>query len=288
MTRLARSFALPLVLVTALATAHAAPQAAKPAAVPSAAAAPKRHAVEQVAIVGASLSEGFQAAPGWGAAFEASFARAGKVASNHSSSLVFMDLAGYGLAQAELALEEAPTLLLAIDYLFWFGYGSQDVDGKPVADEAQRLEMLERGLKSLEKFECPLVLGDFPNMSEAVGRILMPAQMPKAETLDKLNRRLREWAAPRENVVVIGLSSWVEELKSGKAIRIGERTYAAEVTKTWLQEDRLHPTVAGLAALATLVQHELATRKFVAANDYHSDAAAVLERLRMGATNGAK
>jgi hypothetical protein len=285
MPNLARVLVLPLALPFALwlaaPSAHAAPQnGAPPAAAPKPAAATKRHAVEHVAIIGASLSEGYEAPPGWGAAFEASFARAGKVASNHSSSLVFADVAGFGLSQAALALEEQPTLLLAVDYLFWFGYGAADVDGKPVADEAQRLAMLERGLKSLEKFECPIVLGDFPDMSEAVGRILMPTQMPKSETLGALNARLREWAAPRANVIVIGLSSWVEQLKSGKAIQIGPRTYDSEVTKTWLQDDRLHPTLGGLAALATLVHHELAARKFVAASDYHADAAAVLERVK--------
>ncbi|HMN95091.1 MAG TPA: hypothetical protein PKC43_13890 [Phycisphaerales bacterium] len=162
----------------------------------------------------------------------------------------FMDPRGNGTRFARTALSRQPSLLIALDFLFWFGYGVM-----PENDEAQRMALLEEGLALLDPFTCPIVVGDFPDMSEAVGRMLSASQMPRAETLEALNARLRAWAAERENVILFPLARLVQSLRSGEAIRIGENEWPARAPM--LQPDRLHPTAEGMIALAQQIVEEL-------------------------------
>lgn len=268
-------------LLLALWLAFSAPPAAVAPQTPAVAVqapAEKAHLLERVAVIGASLSEGYGSKTTWQATFEASLTRPMTCVLNKATALTFMSPSRFAVPQAQKALEAKPTLLLAVDYLFWFGYGTQDLDDQPLSSEEARLALLEKGLALLEGFDCPVVLGDFPDMSDAVGVMLMPAQMPAPETLKKLNERLAAWAKTKPNVVVISVSTWVGDLKAAKPIKIGAQTYPVEQTARWLSDDNLHATGEGLAALATHIGFELEARKLLAGSEHTADIATTLER----------
>lgn len=173
--------------------------------------------------------------------------------SDHTSSLFFMSPVATGARQVTLALEQEPTLLLALDFLFWYVYGDMGRDtGTPREAEA-RLERLERGLLELDRFSGPRVVGDLPDMSDAVGRMLRPAQMPSAEALRAANARVSAWAADRPDVRLFPLSTLVDQMRSGESLRIGTYEWAPADAQKTLQWDRLHPTVSGLIAITQQV-----------------------------------
>ncbi|MBC8328487.1 MAG: hypothetical protein ISR76_00220 [Planctomycetes bacterium] len=141
----------------------------------------------------------------------------------HATDLFFINPEDWGRILLDQALAEEPTAVVAIDYLFWFVYGGKE-------SEEQRLQELERGLAGLARFRCPLVLGEIPDMSASVGKMLARSQMPAAETLAAANRRLRAWAGDRDGTYLLVL-----------APRAGEGL---------IQADELHPTVLGLSGIA--------------------------------------
>jgi hypothetical protein len=239
----------------------------------------RANALERVAIIGASVSHGHRAPPGWQAAFEASLSTDNHVVANAATSMVFLGPKQYAAPQIELALAQKPTLVLAVDFLFWFGYGTKTFDGDRIETEAERLALLDAGLALLDKIECPLVVGDFPDMTQAAGVMLRPEQLPQRATIEQLNARLAEWAKSKKNVVLVPLAAWARDLLSRKTLVIGSQTYEPSVTAKWIQPDRLHPTAEGLAALATLVDVELATAKLERETDFIVDVARVYARM---------
>lgn len=155
---------------------------------------------------------------------------------------------------ALLAQDPRPTTVFAVDFLFWFTYGALAVDDgrAPVTDESQRLRGLEAGLALLDRVvdaQIPLVVGDIPDMSPAVGKMLSRAQMPKAETLAKANERIRAWAEGKPRVAVLPLARLVDDLRSGKPFEAGRRSWSEEADGPLIQRDQLHPTFAGTVAL---------------------------------------
>jgi len=142
--------------------------------------------------------------------------------------------------------EEPPTLVVALDFLFWYGYGDT-----PSGDElAERLGRLERGLRELERFDCPVVVGDFPDMHTAIGRMLREAQVPSPAALEALNRRTREWAGLREDVHLLPWSSLRETLREPPPGGLRSSRFELPGSAELLLADRLHPDLEGQAAIA--------------------------------------
>ncbi len=164
-------------------------------------------------------------------------------ARNLASAFVFLQPEAASRKQVEEALKARPTLVLGLDFLFWFCYG----DG---ATDDARLQRFEHGLKLLESFNCPLVLGDLPDASAAVNRQLTPEQIPSPRALAAANRRLKEWAAGRSQVTILPLSSFMRSVVQNRALTIHGHTFAAGRTLSLLQDDRLHPSPEGAAFLA--------------------------------------
>ncbi len=237
-------------------------------------------AIERVVVIGASLSAGFQLPSDLAGALEASLAGEHEPVLSHADNLLFLDPLHAGPAQVESALDEDPTLVIAIDYLFWFGYGLQGASGELLDSEAGRLELLERGLASLEPLRCPLVVSDFPDMSAAVGAMLLAEQVPDPGTLEVLSKRVREWASQREATIVLPLARTVQELDSGSSVRLG-RVQFPEGTRL-LQPDRLHPTPEGLTALVLLVADELVRADLAPELAFDFDPEGVLTELEGG------
>jgi hypothetical protein len=209
----------------------------------------------RIVMVGASASAGFTLAEPLGGAkteqcrlshfVDAALAAPHEPVRNLANALFFMNPDAAGQAQMTGALKERPTLVLGVDFLFWFCYGN-------ARSEEDRLQRFERGLKMLESFSCPLVLGDIPDASYATNTgIISPAQVPNGETRAAVNRRLREWAAARPQVAIMPLSDFMRTAMSNQAITLHDRVQLpAGKTRGLLQLDQLHPNPQGAAALA--------------------------------------
>ena len=75
--------------------------------------------------------------------------------SNFGNSLFFMQADSLGEQQIQMALDAKPTLVVGIDFLFWFCYGNG-------FDEPGRLQHFDQGLELLDAIHCPLIIGDIP------------------------------------------------------------------------------------------------------------------------------
>lgn len=186
-----------------------------------------------------------------------------------ATGLFFLNPVGTGRTQVDgvLGAKERPSLVVAADFLFWFTYGAADAQRQPIKAEKQRLAMLEVGLAEMDRLVqagVPLVLGDIPDMSPAVGRMLSKAQMPAVATLDAANARIQEWAASRPRVALLPLSRLIEQLRSGKPFDAGRRSWSEEVDGPLLQRDQLHPTFNGEVALLARIE-QAANERFLGA-----------------------
>lgn len=237
-------------------------------------------AVERVVVMGASLSAGFGAERPFVDVLDASLRAPHQAPLGLGDELFFTSPLQIGPRQVSTALDAEPTLVVAIDFLFWFGYGTTDAQGGAIELESERLELLERGLEFLADIECPLVVGDFPDMSAAVGKMLSPGQMPETSTLPLLSKRVREWAAGRKHTYVLPLSEIVAKLHAEGEVQIGRHTFPSGARL--LQPDQLHPTLDGLVAVAQLVCDQLVAAKLARAEEFELELAAVLGKLRKG------
>ena len=260
-----RTLAFALIVATP-SLAQVAPSPASPAAAAPAAAAK----TVRVAVIGASASAGFgcvmrekRADGDYALGFRLidmvrlACPELEIVSTDMSSGFFFLAPVKNGATAATRARDFKPDCVIALDFLFWYCYGDDSPKGGRIADEAERLEKLELGLKELEKFEVPVLVGDLPDMSPAVGKMLAPAQMPAKDTLEKANARFAEWAKGRANVRILPLADMQRQLMEDRALEI--RGVRLESTKQapLLQRDELHPAPHGMAGLACAVAAEM-------------------------------
>ncbi|MDP6538194.1 MAG: hypothetical protein QF903_06180 [Planctomycetota bacterium] len=226
----------------------AASVAQEPAAAPS--------PFERVAVIGASASAGF----GLSSELEASV-RLGEVlacllpeeaaVSDHGTAAFFRDPGAYGERLVTSAIAERPTLVVGVDFLFWYAFGARPDSTRPA--------LFERGLAELERLDCPLLIGDLPDVSHALtgkgpfgGPLISRGHLPPEAMLTSFNQRLRAWAAERDNVTVAPLAAYTALVRDGEDIELRGNRWAPAKLEDLLQEDRLHPTVEGSAAILVL------------------------------------
>jgi len=181
--------------------------------------------------------------------------------------LVILDLASSGFftnpmrigaASIERTRQWAPDLTIGLDFLFWYVYGSVDAKASPEQVRQVRLRDLEAGLAQLDRLGMPIVIGEVPDMSPAIGGMLSRRQVPSPGTLVAVNERIRSWAGEREDVVVVPLVQLTEGLRGEAALVIGEWTWDTDREDLdLLLPDRLHPSLDGLIALAQSVSHSI-------------------------------
>lgn len=223
---------------------------------------------ERIAVVGASSSAGFGVVSPGGAparlsdCLHAAITTDNTIVFDGASELLFMAPEALGASQAQAALAKDPTLLVAVDFLFWYFYGN----GTTTAD---RLARLETGFSLLESFDCPVIVGDLPYMIEAAGGMIPWSMMPDAEGFAPANARIHAWVDAHPNVTLVSLDATHKLLKSGGTYTRGSFEWDTQARGTLLQADHLHPNLAGTAAMAVeilhaLAQHESATLESVA------------------------
>jgi len=147
-----------------------------------------------------------------------------------------------------------PSLVVAIDVLFWYAYGGTRNATDPVQ---YRKEKFERGLALLEKIDAPIILGNLPDMHKAVGTMLSARQVPSVETIHALNIRVREWAKDNPNVFLVDLHRVVTNLMNDAQIQVFGHTWPAGSQSTLLQADLLHPTFEGTVGISLLIAEAL-------------------------------
>lgn len=159
----------------------------------------------------------------------------------HDDIMFFRRPTIVGKREVDDCLAEKPSMVIAIDFLFWYGYGFIWGDDIP----KQRLARLEVGLAQLERIGVPLVIGDFPDMRGAHPWMLHAIQIPSADTLGRLNARLREWANDKPHVLVLPLGAWVKRLRNDRwPVETPDGPGRLNLANA-IQWDRLHPTRLG-------------------------------------------
>ena len=251
------------------------------------------HPLDRVAVIGASLTWGYGAHMPFRTptythrelvtfpdVLEATLDDEFELAHQGSDILFFQRPMRSGPALAANAMAAEPTLLIAVDFLFWFGYGERDMQGRLHADAESRLALLEQGLDQLSTFECPIIISDFPDMRPAIGRILKPTHVPSPEALIAMNARLRQWADERSNVQVIPLSNVVKQLQHGSGFSVDELDFTDGDAEAMLQQDQLHPTTEGTLVIAQLVLRAVDSQlDTVDVDDYVRDPEIARQRL---------
>lgn len=178
----------------------------------------------------------------------------GRVIMHHySSGFFFANPGPTGRGEIDRALKIKPTLVLGLDFLFWYVYGTVTAEGKPMTTGADRLSNLQLGLDQLDRIVnagIPLVIADIANMHDAIGKMLSENQVPDVQTIGNANTRIMEWVKARPLVKIMPLSQILETLKSGGAIDLAGKSWNPAELGELLQNDQLHPTFAGTVVLA--------------------------------------
>ncbi|MFM7135251.1 MAG: hypothetical protein ACKO0W_13165 [Planctomycetota bacterium] len=261
---------LTTILAAALAVptlAQAEPAAAPAQPTPAVAEAP---ATPRVAVVGASASAGFGCVmreTREDGAYAGSFRLIDMVrlacpelefvSSDLASGFFFNAPVVNGAKAVDRAIAFKPDCVVGLDFLFWYCYGNDDADGKRVDGEEERLAKFERGLAELARLDVPVLVGDVPDMSRAVGRMLAKSQMPAPATLAAVNARLAEWARARPNVIVVPLAMLQRQLMEQGALEFAGRRLEGTKESPLLQRDDLHPAPLGMAGIACVVAESL-------------------------------
>ncbi len=193
---------------------------------------------------------------------------------NLANAMFFMMPDDIAHTQVRNALTNNPTLVVGIDFLFWFCYGHG-------ATDEDRITHFEKGLNLLESFQCPVMVGDIPDAAAAVGRMLNPREVAGPKARAAANRRLAEWAALHKNVTVVPVSEFMRKLAANESIQLHGRILPAGTTHALMQEDRLHTNQRGCAALAVSIFDEFIEAQYPRHfADILTDPAEVLERVR--------
>ncbi|MFT5285327.1 MAG: hypothetical protein ACI8TQ_001490 [Planctomycetota bacterium] len=248
-------------LILFLSACMTAPQAAQltasdsePAPTP-----PKFELFDRVVVIGASLSAGFglerenKAEISLADIFDATInAKHGRV-SNQAQPTFAFDPEGYGQLIVDATKALKPTLVIAIDFPFWFAYGN--------TPNERRLSRLKAGLKLMDGFDCPILIGDFPNLAHAVGGgVLSKSQVPGEAQLLELNRAVDDWIAKGPNRHLIKLSELATAVQESKDLPYGTGWKRARLNEL-TQADKLHPTLLGTSMIAVM-SAELLLKEF--------------------------
>ena len=169
-----------------------------------------------------------------------------------SNMMFFRNPKIHGDAFINQIIEYKPTLVIGIDFLFWFAYGSTGLS-EPVE---YRTEKFEYGLELLSKLDVPILVGDLPDMRKAIGKMLSARHVPSEETLKQLNIRLSVWAEEHDNVTVIPVHDLIESLHNDEDITVLDSTWSSGSQEKLLQDDMLHTTLEG-TVIASLMIAEL-------------------------------
>ncbi len=170
-----------------------------------------------------------------------------------SSHMFFTRPNRFGRSSVDRALSWRPDIVFAVDFLFWYVYGTRA--------EETRLRTLETGLAQLDRLAAtgvPMVIGTVPDLDGVDSFVLMEDQIPETDTTMQANRMIESWAKARANVEVVPIFELNGRLGEGGPIEIGEHRWnPAEDGIELIAPDNLHPTYEGLICIAQAIEIEL-------------------------------
>ena len=204
----------------------------------------------RVAVIGASVSAGFGVL-GITEVLDPAI-REPHAMGDFAELLLFQDPFVLGGRQIDRAVAFEPTVVFALDFLFWYAYGY----GWTLAE---RERSLDAGLRALERLRVPVLVGDLPDMTGAAEWMLAPEQIPPRPELDALNLRLRRWAEGRPDVLVVPLGQWTAPLRGAAPVSVDEAHLAVDPHEL-MSPDGLHPNTAGLRYLLRKTLAEILER----------------------------
>lgn len=178
-------------------------------------------------------------------------------------------------AEKQLAAAKAksPSMVFAIDYLFWHAYGA------PMSDSSRRAAF-DKGLARLDQLSCPIVVADLPDMSHAVGMMLMAPQVPSVAIQEELNKKLEAWAAERPRVLLVKLREVVRSAMKNEPVTLGGVKLTGEQARGLLTPSGLHTTADGSILLALECLQRLRAAGVIApTSTWDTDVAVIKDRL---------
>ncbi|MEZ4156472.1 MAG: hypothetical protein R3B52_00640 [Candidatus Paceibacterota bacterium] len=139
-----------------------------------------------------------------------------------------------------------PTLVVATDFLFWFAYRG------PVEERGERFE---QGLSFARNFDCPVLLGDVPDLTDSTALKLYGVTFPTQAQLDSFNAKVRETCKERAGrVFYFPMSSSAIAASRGGCQKLAGKRFNLGST-LWL--DGVHPNEHGVSQLSAMVAHVL-------------------------------
>ncbi|MDA1266179.1 MAG: hypothetical protein O2816_13945, partial [Planctomycetota bacterium] len=167
--------------------------------------------------------------------------------------------------QIEQALEAQPTLVVGLDFLFWFAYTP---NFSRESNRAARMDRLNQGIALLDRLPGPLMVGDLPDMRAALKGVgpfgvplLQPHMVPTEQELAELNQRLRDWAAERGDTILIPMAEFAHRSLEGEVFEVRGNRWDGKQISRLLQKDMLHPTVEGALGLSAVLLDRLETAR---------------------------
>ena len=207
----------------------------------------------RIVLLGASATSGFEESEPLGGPktpqylfanyIEAALTGAHEPVATQASALLFLQTGEIMEKQVAATVAAKPTLVIGLDAMFWFCYGAG-------MSAEQRTTLFETGLRLLERLDAPLIVGDIPDASKAVGGILGKAELPESATIAVCNERLKSWAAARKNVTVFPIARVMTAAAASEEVVLAGHTWEAGKSGALIRSDRLHPSRHALAALA--------------------------------------
>lgn len=203
---------------------------------------------QRIFIMGASVSAGMGGLT-FLDAFKAAAPR-GEVASA-ASVMLFRDPKAATLKQAAQAADFKPTMVIALDLLFWdaYGFAPQAARRRAVADA---LAVLDR----LHDAGAVVVVGDIPRIVTASPMMLAPEAVPPANQLAELNADIAAWAGPGK--LVAPFAAWATPLAKNAEVTMPDG--ARVMASTLMAADGLHANPRGTYYVLSLLDHWLEAR----------------------------
>ncbi len=273
---------LGLLLLGFMSVAAASPQALDPAAVPP-------PPTTRIATIGASVSAGFGNASELKTKADVPLSvflgalladEKATAVTGQGDSWFFRDARKLGKRQVDDALDTSPTLVIGVDFLFWYAFGHS----KP--SDPRRSKGLEDGLAELDRIACPIVIGDLPDVAHALqGKgpfgqpMIRRSMLPRDEERIAMNRRIRAWAEARGDVAIVPLSVMTARMMQGEPMAVRGNEWAVRDPHDALQPDLLHPTSRGAIWIALNIADAATRLEGVRENTFVWDEVSIQERL---------
>lgn len=165
---------------------------------------------------------------------------------NIAKRFSFLYPLGISHKQVTETLARKPTVVIAVDQLFWQLYGN-------FSSPENRIKTFKAALAKLDPITCPLVIGNIPDASHSINKMLAASQIPKLEIIKKANLILEEWVSKRKQTVILDLAQFMRLSVANKEIKLKHITYPEGATRKFLQSDMLHPTPEGAEAISYAV-----------------------------------